>query len=363
MQQPDTPNMHPYEPEFSVSKLFKDRWVDLKYILSFRKTVALAIIAGVLIGVFASKLKNPTYTARLSFVIDASKSGGSGGLSALAGQFGFNLDGLGASNGVLAGDNVQELVKSHKLIKATLLTPYDKTQTLADRYAAVNKLDEKWLKYSTTGKVIRFPVNGKGNSRIQDSLLHEMTLLILKGDFGITKTDKKLDFFEISTTMKDEKLSLLFCQRMLNQATDFYIRTKTQRIRNNVARLQHRADSIAALLNRKTYTLSAANQSLLNLNPAYTTANAGVEVRERDKIVLTTIFTETIKNLEASKAVLSQETPTVQIVDEPELPLKKNRLKYSVAIITSVLICFVIAAAGILILRSKRQKDYKPAIK
>lgn len=354
MQQPGNHTTYPYEPEFSVSKLFKDRWNDFRYILSFKKTIACAVIVGVLAGVLAAKIKDPTYTARLSFVIDASKSGGSGGLSALAGQFGFNLDGLGASNGVLAGDNVQELVKSHKLIKATLLTPYDKTQTLADRYAVVNKLDEKWLKYSNTGKPIRFPLNGKGNSRIQDSLLHEMTLLILKGDFGISKTDKKLDFFEISTTMKDEKLSLLFCQRMLNQATDFYISTKTQRIRNNVARLQHRADSIAALLNRKTYTLSAANQSLLNLNPAYTTANAGIEVRERDKIVLTTIFSETIKNLEASKAILSQETPTVQIVDEPELPLKKNRLKYSVAIITGVFVSFILAATSILILKNKK---------
>ncbi len=351
MQQPENNIPYPYEPEFSVNKLIKDRWADFIYILSFKKTVAIAVIAGILLGVLASKLKEPTYTARLSFVIDASKSAGSGGLSALAGQFGFNLDGLGASNGVLAGDNVQELVKSHRLIKATLLTPYDKTQTLADRYAAVNDLSKKWIKYSTTGKVIRFPLNGKGDSRIQDSLLHEMTLLILKGDFGITKTDKKLDFFEITTTMKDEKLSLLFCERMLNQATDFYIRTKTQRIRNNVARLQHRADSIAALLNRKTYTLSAANQSLLNLNPAYTSANAGIEVRERDKIVLTTIFSETIKNLEASKAILSQETPTVQIVDEPELPLKKNRLKYSVAILSGVLICFAIASVIILILR------------
>jgi hypothetical protein len=353
MQQPDNNTTYAYEPEFSVSNLFKDRVADFKYIITFKKTIAIAITAGVLIGFFASKLKDPTYTARLSFVIDASKSGSSGGLSAIAGQFGFNLDGLGASNGVLAGDNVQELVKSHKLIKATLLTPYDQTQTLADRYAAVNNLNEKWLKYSSTGKIIRFPLNSKGNNRIQDSLLHEMTLLILKGDFGITKTDKKLDFFEINTTMKDEKLSLLFCQRMLNQATDFYIRTKTQRVRNNVVRLQHRADSIAALLNRKTYTLSAANQSLLNLNPAYTTANAGVEVRERDKIVLTTIFTETIKNLEASKAMLSQETPTVQIVDEPELPLKKNRLKYSVAIPTSVFICFIIASITILSLRKK----------
>jgi uncharacterized protein involved in exopolysaccharide biosynthesis len=53
--------------------------------------------------------------------------------------------------------------------------------------------------------------------------------------------------------------------------------------------------------------------------------------------VLSTIFSETVKNLEASKTMLSQETPTVQIVDEPEMPLKKNKLKYPIAIITGIL--------------------------
>ncbi|WP_342647791.1 hypothetical protein [Mucilaginibacter sp. CSA2-8R] len=354
MQQPDNNTTYPYEPEFSVNKLFKDRWVDLKYVLSFKKSLFAVLIAGGLLGAVTAWLWTPSYTARLTFIIDESKSGGSSGISALAGQFGFNLDALGGASGVLAGDNVQELVKSHALIKATLLSSYDGTQTLADKYAAINKLNKKWLKYSRDGKIIRFPFNGKGNTRLQDSLLHEMTTLILNSDFGVTKKDKKLDFFEINTTMKDERLALLFCERILKQATDFFIKTKTQRVRTNVMRLQHRADSIGALLNRKTYSLSAANQSLLNLNPAYTTANAGVEVRERDKIVLTTVFTETIKNLESSKAMLSQETPTVQIVDEPELPLKKNRLKYSVSIIAGVILSFLLFGSFILITRSKQ---------
>jgi hypothetical protein len=336
---PHSNSPSPYEPEFSFKTLLNDRITDIKYILQFKKTLAVVLIAGALLGALTAWLWTPSYTARLTFVVDDSKSGGgAGGLSALAGQFGFNLDGLGGASGVLAGDNVQELIKSTKLIKETLLSAYDDHQTLADRYAAVNKLDKKWLKYSPDGKTIRFPLNGKHNTRLQDSLLHEMTTLILSGDFGIAKTDKKLGFFEINTTMKDEKLALLFCNRMIKQSTDFFISTKTKRLRDNVGRLQHRADSIGTILNHKTYALSAANQSLLDVNPAYTAANANVEVRERDKIVLTTIYSETVKSLESSKTMLAQETPTVQIVDEPELPLKKNKLKYSIAILTGILL-------------------------
>jgi len=345
---------YPYEPEFSFKRLVDDRTADIKYIFQFKKMLALVLILGALLGAAAAWLKAPTYTARLTFVVDDSKSSGStGGLSALAGQFGFNLDGLGGASGVLAGDNVEELIKSHKLIKETLLTAYDSTQTLADKYAAVYKLSQKWLKYSPDGKITRFPLNGTHNTRLQDSLLHEMTTMILDGEFEIAKTDKKLGFFEVNITMKDEKLAQLFCTRMIKQSTDFFITTKTERLRNNVERLQHRADSIGAILNHKTYALSAANQTLLDLNPAYTSANANVEVKDRDKIVLTTIFSETVKNLEASKTMLAQETPTVQIVDEPELPLKKNKLKYSIAILTGVLISGILFSLFKLLTRKK----------
>jgi len=218
---------YPYEPEFSFTKLFNDRFDDFKYVLQFKKSLALVLITGGLLGAFAAWYKKPTYTARLTFVVDDSKSSGSAsGLSALAGQFGFNLDGLGGASGVLAGDNVELLMKSTSLMKATLLTPYDSTQSLADKYAAVYKLNKQWLQYSPDGKVIRFPIGGKHNTLLQDSLLHEMVELISEGQFDIAKPDKKLGFFEVNTTMKDERLAQLFCTRMIKQSTDFFINSK-----------------------------------------------------------------------------------------------------------------------------------------
>lgn len=347
---------YPYEPEFSFKKLLSERISDVKYVLRFKKTLVVALLIGGLLGALTTWLWTPTYTARLTFVVDDSKSaGGGGGLSALAGLAGMDLNALGGGSGVLAGDNVQELVKSHKLIKATLLTAYDTTQTLADRYAAVYKLNKKWLKFSPDGKITRFPLNGTHNTRLQDSLLHEMTTLILDGEFGIAKTDKKLGFFEVNVTMKDEKLAQLFCNRMIKGATDFYINTKTKRLRHNVQRLQQRADSIGAMLNRKTYSSAAASQGILDINPAYTTQNANIEVKERDKILLSATYTETVKSLETSKTMLAQETPTVQIVDDPELPLKKNYLKYYIAVPMGIILGGILFTFYILLIQ-KRSK-------
>ncbi|WP_214071544.1 hypothetical protein [Mucilaginibacter sp. dw_454] len=344
---------YPYEPEFTIKGLIKDRLGDIDYVLKFKKAIAVVFIVGGLAGALTAWLWTPSYTATLTFVVDDSKSSGGGGISALAGLAGLDLNSISGGSGMLAGDNVQELVKSHNLIKSTLVTAYDSTRTLADVYGAVTKLSKKWLKYSPDGKVIRFPLNGVGNNRLQDSLLHDMTERILSSDFGIAKTDKKLGFFEVNTTMKDERLAQLFCIRMINQSTDFYVRTKTQKLRDNVNRLQKRADSIGKALNSKTYSAAAANRSTLDLNPAYTASNADIEVKERDKIVLSTVFSETVKNLEASKTMLAQSTPTVQIVDEPELPLTKNKLKYSVAIIGGILLSELILCFYLLFSRKK----------
>jgi hypothetical protein len=334
---------YPYEPEFSFKKLLADRADDAKYVFQFKKSMALVLIVAAGLGALVAYKWPVTYTARLTFVIDDAKSSGGGGLSSLASQFGFNLDGIGGASGVLAGDNVQELLKSNKLIKETLLTPYNEGQkwSLADQYAKTYKLDKKWLEDKKIGKIVNFPVGAKSYTRLQDSLLHELTTQVLT-EFGVAKPDKKLTFFEVNTTMRDEKLAQLFCTRMIKQGTDFFIQTKTGRLRNNVDRLQHRADSIGVILNRKTYAASSASQNLLDLNPAFTSANATADIRDRDKLVLSSIFTETVKNLEASKTMLAQETPTVQIVDEPEFPLKKNRMKYS-----GTMLMFMIGFAAI----------------
>jgi len=351
MSQPNT--SYPYEPEFSLKRLLVQRVGDVKYILQFKKGLIIALLIGGMAGAFAAWYKSPTYTARLTFVVDDSKSigGSGGGLSALAGLAGLDLSSLSGASGVLAGDNVEELIKSRKLIQNTLLSAYDDRQTLADKYAQAYKLDKKWLKYSPDGKTIRFPLNGVNATRLQDSLLHEMVELILDNNFGIAKTDKKLSFFEVNTTMKDEKLAQLFCRRMIDQSTEFFISTKTQRLRNNVERLQHIADSVGRILNRKTYASAAADQNVIDLNPAYSGANADIEVKQRDKTLLSSVYTETVKNLEASKTMLAQETPTVQIVDEPDLPLKKNTFKYKIAIPAGILITELLFCAYVLIKR------------
>jgi len=324
------------EEEYSFKDMIQSRKEYVSYLWKFRFKIIIAGILGGLLGILTAWVWPVTYTAKLSFIVEDSKGGGGSLLSGLAGQFGFDIGGLaGGTGGILAGDNVLQLLISHKMIKQTLLSPYDGgKKTLADLYAQTNKLNEKWAKLPGAKGAFQFPEDSKNYTRLQDSLLQVMIIQIAEKNISVSKPDKKLGFFALEATMKNEELASVFCTRLIDQASDFYIKTKTKRLRTNVDRLQARADSIGKLLNKKTYSTASANAVLLDLNPAYATANVAPEVQERDKRVLQTIYSEIIKNLEVSRTMLMQETPTFQIIDTPDLPLKKNRMKYASGALT-----------------------------
>lgn len=324
------------EEEFSFAKMMDSRKNDLAYLWKFKIRILIVGLIGGGLGILLAYLWPITYTAKLTFVVEEGKSGGGGILSSLAGQMGLDIGGLaGGTSGILAGDNVLQLLTSQKMVKQTILTPLDTgSYTLADKYADAYKLKEDWknLKANPKKETIMFPRDTKNYTRLQDSLLHEIIQKMTEKELAVSKPDKKLGFFALTATMKNEQLASLVCKRLIDEATEFYIQTKTKRLRTNVNRLQSRSDSIGRLLNRKTYAAAGANAVMLDANPAYATLGVGAELQERDKRVLQTIYSEIIKNLEVSRTMLMQETPTFQIVDEPELPLKKNRMRYATGI-------------------------------
>ena len=341
---------------FTFRKLLQDWFQNILYAFSFGKLLLVMFIIGGVLGLGYVWLRPVTYTARLTFVVEEAKAGGGSIASALAGQFGFDIGSLSGTNGILAGDNVLELLKSHSLIKLTLLTPYHDSSnwSLADQYATVYEWKEKWKNNSKVGKEINFPANQKQFSRLEDSLLQRIIKKIGEDELSIAKPDKKLGFFELQAITRDERFSQLFCERLLKITTGFYVTTKTKRLTNNVNRLQKRADSLGVLLDLKTYSSAETEKLLLDANPIYATPMVNAEISSRNKFIQSTIYAEIIKNLEVSKTALIQETPTVQVVDSPELPLKENKIDWYVGMLVGAFSCFLIC---LFFLASKKEKS------
>jgi len=312
--------------EISIKELIQKMQSIWKFLFSKWLVISLFGILGAAIGLGYAFMQPIKYTSKLSFVVEDGKSGG-GGLASLAGQFGFDLGG-GGGGGVFSGDNILLFLKSEGLVRETLLTSYDELgkTTLADRYAEVAKLKEGWEKNPKVGVVEFSPFVAKVMPRKEDSLMQTLVSSVIKTDLSVAKPDKKASFVEVKVVTLDEMFSKLFAERLVKIATDRYIESKTKTKALNIAKLQYKADSLAALLNNKTYAAAASQQSLVDANPALRTAPIASEITSREKTMAATIFAEVVKNLEISKTILNQETPVIQMVDQSTFPLPKERV-------------------------------------
>jgi len=331
---------------FSISQVFtniKNRFVQL---FTHWKKLSLFAFIGGLIGVLVAFFIPTTYTAKTTFVVEEAKSGGSSILSSLAGQTGLDIASLSGGNGLFSGDNVLLLLKSTSLIKKSLLSPYDSTQTLADAYANVNHLKENWQANPKINKKINF---GGKLQRLEDSLLQTMMYTIINKEISITRMDKKVSIFELLVTSKDEKFSYLFSTNLLKKTAEFYIDIKVGNLRKNVIRLQERADSLLDLLDKKTYKAAEATSQMLNGNKALPDLVSSSEISTRNKTIQTTVYTSLIQNLEISKTSLIQQTPVFQNLDNPEYPLKITKASKLIYLIFGAMLALIIGAFTVFI--------------
>ncbi len=319
--------------EISLKELFQKLGEWWRYLISQWWKIAIVGFIGGGAGFVYAGMQPVTYTAKTTFVVEEGKGGSSGlgGLASLAGQFGVDVGG-GSGGGLFSGDNILLYFKSPSLAREVLLTQYDSSsnQSVADVYATVYQLKGAWEKNEKIGKV-NFPPSGlsKSYTRLQDSLLQKMIDGIIKTQFTVGKTDKKAGFIDVTVTMQNEALAKIYCERIVQLAVDKYINIKTQRQKATVDKLQVRVDSIANLLRQKTISGASlqTSSSTMDINPLYKTGTAvAVETTVRDKTMLATIFASVTQNLEMAKFTLSQETPVIQIVDSPILPLNTEKM-------------------------------------
>ena len=315
------------EDEISLKQFILNTIALLKYLWRKRLLLITGGLLGAGLGLTYSLIAEPDYKAKLTFVLEDSDSNPLGAYVGLASQFGINL-GMGGNSGIFSGDNILEFLKSKLMIDKTLLTSIhigDKEMTLAGLYIEISGLKKKWSNKREL-RNIRFPANLPRDkfSIQQDSVLDVIYDKLLKKNLSIVKPDKQLNFIVVECTTPNEIFSKYFVERLVNEATSFYIETKTQRSKSTVDRLQAKADSIEHLLNKKTYSVAATED--MNLNPARSITSINTELATRDKFILQTIYTEVLKNLEISKMAIDQESPIIQVVDTPLLPLERKKL-------------------------------------
>ncbi len=318
-----------------------------RYLLSKWVIILIVGLFGGALGLIYSISKKPTYTATLTFVLEEESKGGLGNLGGLAALAGVNVGGGGG--GIFQGDNILELYKSRSMLTKTLLSASTSNDSLLiDRYITANELREAWVENLPLSK-IDFTIPQNEFSLQHDSLIGTFINTIKENYLQVSKPDKLLSLIEVQVTTPNERFSKDFTEVLVQEVNNFYVETKTKKAFENLAIVQHQADSVRNELNAAIGGVAAMADANPNANPAKQVLRVPSTKRQVDVQANQAILTELVKNLEASKISLRRETPLIQIIDQPVLPLKEARLGKAKGIVfgglfSGFLIVFVLIA-------------------
>jgi len=323
-------NNNLFDDRFSTKELYLSLIGWWKFIINKWIIILVFGLIGGTIGLVTSLLIKPKYTAHLSFSLIEKTSGG-GGLADLASSFGFG--GLiGSSNGAFSGDNLLEIIQSRYAIEQTLLTVIDnkgQKENLAEFYIKSYGLRKKWAKEAKNPELqnLKFPANQNriDFTRTQDSVLNSIyTEIIETQSLSVIRKNKKINIVNVDFSSTDELFSKLFVEKLMEQTYQFYKETRTSQSRSNIVMMEHTADSIKSLYESALF--KSAGYSQVNINPALQFAAVPKIKQENNAQLYATVYAEVLKNLETLKLDLARETPLVQIIDTPRMPLKKEKL-------------------------------------
>ncbi|HZY38648.1 MAG TPA: Wzz/FepE/Etk N-terminal domain-containing protein [Mucilaginibacter sp.] len=317
-----------------------------------RNWLAILIIAflGALIGFVYAIIVKPTYTATCTFVLEEEgKAGALGQYAGLASLAGINLDNAGG--GLFEGDNILELYRSRLMIEKTLLSTANfngKEQLLIERFIDFNELRGKW-KQTDNIENISFTGDAAKFSRKQDSIITDLTQLFNKKYLTVIKPDKKLSIIQVDVKSKDELFAKAFADKIVDNVNTFYVQTKTKKSYQNVKILQHQADSVRAELNGSIGGVASAMDAAPNANPLLLSLRVPSQRRQVDVQASSAVYAEIVKNLEVSKISLSKDTPLIQLIDTPVLPLENDKTSKAKGALIGFVLGAVFASFSVII--------------
>ena len=191
-------------------------------------------------------------------------------------------------------------------------------------YITNNKWRDSWEDESKLKNIHFLPNSRRENfTRIHDSILGVIYNNVTKTDgFMVGMKDKKTDIVSIDLSSTNELFAKYFIEALANEVSKFYVTTKSKKARMNMQILKKQTDSVRGALNSAITGVAVANDNTFNLNPSLNVRRTPSARRQVDVQANTAILTELVKQTELAKVTLRRETPLIQIIDKPILPLK-----------------------------------------
>ena len=261
-----------------------------------------------LIGYIYSINQEDKYVATLSFIVEGDEDGlNLSSLGGMASQFGLDFGGGGSSS--FSQQNVIELLKSRKIVEESLKKEYTisgKRYSLLEHYIINNNIIED-------SSEIKF------DGIYNDSITNIVWRQIINNKLEVSYQNDEANILNLNYSSVSSQFAKHFTESLIDEMSGMYSSYQTERIRFSLNNLKSRSDSVFSELQKSERNLAR----IKDRNTRVITASGRLdEIRYmREVQVLNTMYLELIKNTEIVKMSLLNETPIIQIVDTPILPL------------------------------------------
>ena len=293
--------------------------------------VFLFSLTAVLINFF----QDSRYKAELSFVVeDKQKSTPLSSVSGLASQFGFDF--FSSSNSTFSQANIMELLKSRGVISKTLLRSNNK-KLFIQNYISMYNLDSDWKNNKDLeGITFKNQIDIK-----HDSIITMIWEKIIEDDISVEIKNDETDIIYLSFKSKEEKFAKLFSENLIDEMSSMYIEYQTKQSTNTIDFLQNRADSVFNELEKAEEEFARVK----DINQRIIKASGRLKELQlmRSVEVLSTMYLELVKNIEISKLTLLNQTPIIQVIDRPILPLEDTKFSTLLVFFISFVLSFLIS--------------------
>lgn len=317
------------EEEVSLRDIILKLQYIAKYLLSKWYFILIAVILGATGGYFYSSKKKISYTAECTFVVEGGQPSQSSGLAALLSGGSVSSGG----GGLFQGGTLLSLYTTRLMLEKTLFSRVqrrDSTLLLIDWYLQINKEGNSW---SEVPKASR----GAKLSAVVSAIASEY----VKVESG--------SFVTVKVKSPDELFSLVFSEKLIETVNNFYVATKTKKSLQTLRILDKQADSLRRILTKSMSGAAIATDAYPNANPAMSVLNVEAQKRNIDVQATTSLYSGVVTSLETTKMELRKETPLIQIIDRPMLPLSKEVPDVRKAIILGAIISSAIVSILILL--------------
>lgn len=319
------------EKELSLKEIFERISETIRFLFKKWLTIVGFSLLFAVLGLIYAMMSPIKYKAQLTFVIEEEGAKTQGGLSSLASSFG--LGGMGGGTGLFASVNIIDFLKSRNVIEKTLLEPIgDSSSSISFAQYYINKAEwsKQWEGHENKElKTLKYkPFDDRSKfSRTKDSVLYVIYRTIVESELVVANQDEDNTILLVEMENIDETFAQRFVVNLINVVSEYYTESKTKKSALSVSIFQQQADSVRKELYSSMAGAAASSDQVFGLNPAMNIKRLPSSQKQVDVQANTIILAELLKNLELAKMNLMNQTPLIQVIDKPILPLKEVKFR------------------------------------